>query len=87
MEVPVKRIIWIGCNEWVEGKFKKKIDWIQAQPSQVVAVASQITILIKIIVALITIEVYNRNIVDSLNKAGCESAGDYLWQQHLRYYF
>lgn len=42
MEVAVKRIISIGYTEWMEGKFKKKIDWIQAQPGQVVSVASQI---------------------------------------------
>ena len=124
----MKRIISIGYNEWMEGKFKKKIDWIQAQPGQVVSVASQIiwtmmtedaikdngegealerhlniiinqlkeltavvrgeipAILRKIIVALITIEVHNRDIVDNLNKAGCESSGDFLWQQQLRYY-
>ena len=109
----MKRIISVGYNEWMEGKFKKKIDWIQAQPGQVVSVASQIiwtmmtedaikdntqgeslerhlniiinqlkeltavvrgeipAILRKIIVALITIEVHNRDIVDNLNKAGC----------------
>ena len=38
----MKRIISVGYNEWMEGKFKKKIDWIQAQPGQVVSVASQI---------------------------------------------
>lgn len=42
MELAVKRIIFVGFNEWMEGKYKKKIDWITAQPSQVVAVASQI---------------------------------------------
>jgi dynein heavy chain len=40
----------------------------------------------KIIVALITIEVHNRDIIDNLNKAGCDNAGDFLWQQQLRYY-
>ena len=38
----VRRIISIGFNEWMDGKYKKKKDWIMAQPSQVVAVASQI---------------------------------------------
>lgn len=42
MELAVKRIIYVGFNEWMEAKYKKKIDWIMAQPSQVVAVASQI---------------------------------------------
>ncbi len=32
----------MGFNEWMDGKYKKKADWIMAQPSQVVAVASQI---------------------------------------------
>lgn len=38
----VRRIISVGLNEWMDGKYKKKADWIMAQPSQVVAVASQI---------------------------------------------
>jgi dynein heavy chain len=38
----VRRIISVGFNEWMDGKYKKKADWIMAQPSQVVAVASQI---------------------------------------------
>lgn len=38
----VRRIINLGFNEWMDGKYKKKTDWIMAQPSQVVAVASQI---------------------------------------------
>ena len=38
----VKRIISAGFNEWIDGKYKKKVDWIMAQSSQVVAVASQI---------------------------------------------
>ncbi|CAM6005249.1 unnamed protein product [Sphagnum balticum] len=69
----VRRIIFEGFNEWVDGKYKTKSDWINAQSSQV-------------IVALITIEVHNRDIVDSLNKAQCESLNDFLWQQQLRYY-
>jgi hypothetical protein len=32
----------MGLNEWLDGKFKKKSEWIMAQSSQVVAVASQI---------------------------------------------
>ena len=32
----------MGFNEWMDGKYKKKADWIMAQPSQVVAVASQL---------------------------------------------
>ncbi len=36
--------------------------------------------------ALITIEVHNRDIVADLNKQQCESLGDFLWQQQLRYY-
>jgi dynein heavy chain len=39
-----------------------------------------------VIVALITIEVHNRDIVDTLNKQQCESLNDFLWQQQLRYY-
>ena len=42
MEIAVKKIICVGYNEYCEGKYKKKIDWITAQPSQVVAVASQV---------------------------------------------
>lgn len=38
----VRRIISVGYNEWIDGKYKKKVDWIMAQSSQVVAVASQI---------------------------------------------
>ena len=38
----VKKIICVGYNEWMDGKFKTKTDWIMGQPSQVVAVASQI---------------------------------------------
>lgn len=38
----VRRIISSGFNDWIDGKYKKKIDWIMAQSSQVVAVASQI---------------------------------------------
>lgn len=38
----VRRIISVGFNEWMDGKYKKKAEWIMAQPSQVVAVASQI---------------------------------------------
>ena len=43
-------------------------------------------ILRKIIVALITIEVHNRDIVNDLNKNECENKEDFLWQQQLRYY-
>jgi hypothetical protein len=38
----VRRIISAGFNEYADGKHKKKVDWILAQSSQVVAVASQI---------------------------------------------
>lgn len=38
----VKKIIFTGYNEWNDGKYKTKTDWIMAQSSQVVAVASQI---------------------------------------------
>jgi len=38
----VRKIISVGYNEWMDGKFKTKTDWIMAQSSQVVAVASQI---------------------------------------------
>jgi hypothetical protein len=38
----VRRIISVGFNEYMDGKYKKKVDWIMAQPSQVVAVAAQI---------------------------------------------
>lgn len=38
----VRRIISVGFNEYADGKYKKKVDWILAQSSQVVAVASQI---------------------------------------------
>jgi len=38
----VRRIISAGFNDWIDGKYKKKIEWIMAQSSQVVAVASQI---------------------------------------------
>ncbi len=44
------------------------------------------SILRKVIVALITIEVHNRDIVDTLNKQQCESLNDFLWLQQLRYY-
>ena len=43
-------------------------------------------ILRKVVVALITIEVHNRDIVNGLNKAQCESLNDFLWQQQLRFY-
>lgn len=36
--------------------------------------------------ALITIEVHNRDIVSDLIKNECESVHDFLWQQQLRYY-
>lgn len=29
---------------------------------------------------------HNRDIVDNLNKAQCDSLNDFLWQQQLRYY-
>lgn len=35
---------------------------------------------------MITIEVHNRDIVDTLNKQQCESLNDFLWLQQLRYY-
>ena len=38
----VRKIISVGYHEWLDGKFKTKTDWIMAQSSQVVAVASQI---------------------------------------------
>jgi dynein heavy chain len=38
----VKKIVFTGFNEWIDGKYKSKTDWIMAQSSQVVAVASQI---------------------------------------------
>lgn len=38
----VRKIISVGYHEWLDGKYKTKTDWIMAQSSQVVAVASQI---------------------------------------------
>jgi dynein heavy chain len=38
----VRKIISVGYHEWMDGKFKSRTDWIMAQSSQVVAVASQI---------------------------------------------
>jgi dynein heavy chain len=40
----------------------------------------------KIIVALITTEVHNRDVVDRLVQNECESVFSFDWQQQLRYY-
>lgn len=41
----------------------------------------------KIIVALITVDVHNRDIVQDLVRLGVENATDFNWQQQLRYYW
>ncbi len=38
-------------------------------------------------VALITVEVHNRDIVEQLWDAAVMSTEDFIWQQQLRYYF
>ena len=35
--------------------------------------------------ALITIDVHNRDIVDTLASSGCSSTADFGWQMQLRY--
>ena len=68
---------------------------IDANLTQIISQLKDLTIIVrgdipsitrKIIVALITIEVHNRDIVENLNKAQCDSLNDFLWQQQLRYY-
>ncbi|CAG9464970.1 unnamed protein product [Pedinophyceae sp. YPF-701] len=41
----------------------------------------------KILVTLITIDVHNRDIVDSLKQEQCTRATDFTWQMQLRYYY
>ena len=41
----------------------------------------------KVIVALITTDVHNRDIVEILKNEGVETVQDFLWQQQLRYYW
>ena len=41
----------------------------------------------KVIVALITTDVHNRDIVDLLKTEGVETIQDFYWQQQLRYYW
>jgi dynein heavy chain len=40
----------------------------------------------KILVALITTDVHNRDIVETLMNENVESINDFNWQQQLRYY-
>lgn len=39
------------------------------------------------VVALITIEVHARDVIDKLCKAGCSSASDFEWVGQLRFYW
>ena len=41
----------------------------------------------KTLVAVITGDVHNRDIVDQMVKDGCESINDFIWQMQLRYYW
>ena len=41
----------------------------------------------KIIVALITTDVHNRDVVDKLANNEVDSTQDFLWNQQLRYYW
>ena len=67
-------------------------DWFNVNISQL----DQLTELVRgtltdlerrIIVALITTDVHNREIVNDLRKNEVTSAGDFIWQQQLRYYW
>lgn len=39
------------------------------------------------VVALITIEVHARDVIDKLSKANCTSANDFEWVSQLRFYW
>eukprot|EP00891_Asterochloris_glomerata_P001497 jgi/Astpho2/1497/e_gw1.00026.129.1_t len=41
----------------------------------------------RVMIALITIEVHNRDIVEGLNVASCTRQGDFEWQRQLRTYY
>ena len=39
------------------------------------------------IVALITMEIHNRDVIEKLIKNGCSDAQDFVWQSQLRFFF
>lgn len=92
----IAQVMWTyESEEAIKGQIEVQTsleDWFQANLAQL----DQLTELVRgaltdlerrIIVALITTDVHNRDIVSDLKKNEVANSNDFIWQQQLRYYW